>query len=379
MAGRILRLSTPERGPYVTSYRWSPVFMRRSICVVPRSKASRTSVTSAAVSYLLHCRRWLLPIDYDVAFIRITTDIDDKILNKVAEGSAMVEWAATYERVRMGLRQTRRAAAVVPTALLGVVTQMIEMMQRLIDNVAYASECNVYFDVLSYLRIRSAVRAQARRRPPGESAGEGKRDARDLPLEGRQAQTFCRRRGRGYGLAPGVLAMAETYLGPSSTSIAGLDLVFPHHENEIAQAKVRDLRPALAAQRLGSPWAARRCRSRSATPPFRMCSNGSGRKSFATTSAAPITGRCLNTRSFAGGRGEVVPRHRGAQALKTRDRGVTYRSASGPTPSPRHSMKISAFRRHLLRSDGLRAMRANKVDGGEFCGCRSCCRVRGCW
>jgi cysteinyl-tRNA synthetase len=190
-------------------------------------------------------RRWLLAHDYDVAFIRNVTDIDDKILNKAAEaGRPWWEWAATFERA---FESAYNKLGVLPPSYLpratGFVTQMIEMMQRLIDNGhAYASEGNVYFDVLSYPDYGQLSGHKLDDVHQGESAGEGKRDPRDFTLwkaakPGEPSWPTPWGAGRpGWHLE--CSAMAETYLGPEfDIHCGGLDLVFPHHENEIAQAK----------------------------------------------------------------------------------------------------------------------------------------------
>ncbi|MBJ8340259.1 cysteine--tRNA ligase [Antrihabitans sp. YC3-6] len=190
-------------------------------------------------------RRWLTAHGTDVAFIRNVTDIDDKILNKAAAaGRPWWEWATTFERAfddaycRLGVLPP----SIEPRAT-GHVPQMIEMMQRLIDNGhAYASEGNVYFDVRSYPDYGRLSGHKLDDVHQGESAGEGKRDARDFTLwktakPGEPSWATPWGRGRpGWHLE--CSAMAEFYLGPEfDIHCGGLDLVFPHHENEIAQAK----------------------------------------------------------------------------------------------------------------------------------------------
>ncbi|KAA0022018.1 cysteine--tRNA ligase [Antrihabitans cavernicola] len=190
-------------------------------------------------------RRWLLAHDYDVAFVRNVTDIEDKILTKAAEaGRPWWEWATTYERAfdRAYCQLGVLPPSVEPRAT-GHITQMIAMMNRLIDNGhAYASEGNVYFDVLSYADYGHLSGHRLDDVHQGESAGEGKRDARDFTLwkAAKPGEPFWPTPwgpGRpGWHLE--CSAMAETYLGPEfDIHCGGLDLVFPHHENEIAQAK----------------------------------------------------------------------------------------------------------------------------------------------
>ena len=190
-------------------------------------------------------RRWLLAHDLDVAFVRNVTDIDDKILNKAAEaGRPWWEWAATFER---SFTRAYQQLGVLPPSIepraTGHVTQMVEMMQRLIDNGhAYASGGDVYFDVRSYASYGSLSGHKLDDVHQGESAGECKRDPRDFTLwkaakPGEPSWPTPWGRGRpGWHLE--CSAMAEFYLGAEfDIHCGGLDLVFPHHENEIAQAK----------------------------------------------------------------------------------------------------------------------------------------------
>ncbi|MBC2641738.1 MULTISPECIES: cysteine--tRNA ligase [unclassified Rhodococcus (in: high G+C Gram-positive bacteria)] len=190
-------------------------------------------------------RRWLLAHDYDVAFVRNVTDIEDKILNKAAEaGRPWWEWAATFERsFTWAYQQLGVLPPSVEPRATGHITQMVELMQRLIDNGhAYAAGGDVYFDVRSYPQYGSLSGHKLDDVHQGESAGECKRDPRDFTLwkaekPGEPSWPTPWGRGRpGWHLE--CSAMAEFYLGAAfDIHCGGLDLVFPHHENEIAQAK----------------------------------------------------------------------------------------------------------------------------------------------
>ena len=92
-------------------------------------------------------RRWLLAQGYDVAFVRNVTDIDDKILTKAAENNRpWWEWAATHERAfTWAYDQLGVLPPSVEPRATGHVPQMIEYMQRIIDNGhGYAADGNVY-------------------------------------------------------------------------------------------------------------------------------------------------------------------------------------------------------------------------------------------
>ncbi|MFF0451913.1 cysteine--tRNA ligase [Nocardia africana] len=190
-------------------------------------------------------RRWLTANGYDVAFVRNVTDIEDKILTKAAAaGRPWWEWAATHERA---FDRAYEALGVLPPSVepraTGHITQMVEMMQRLIDRGhAYASSGNVYFDVRSYPEYGALSGHKLEDVQQGESAGEGKRDPRDFTLwkaakPGEPTWPSPWGRGRpGWHLE--CSAMAEFYLGPEfDIHCGGMDLVFPHHENEIAQSR----------------------------------------------------------------------------------------------------------------------------------------------
>ena len=194
-------------------------------------------------------RRWLTHCGYDVTFVRNVTDIDDKILRKSAEaGQPWWAWAAVHEQ---SFRSAYDVLGCLPATYepraTGHVTEMIELMQRLIDSGhAYAVDGDVYFDVRSFPAYGSLSRQKlAAMHPAGDTEGEQrKRDPRDFALWKQHKDTeplsasWPTPWGRG---RPGwhleCSAMATKYLG-STFDIhgGGLDLVFPHHENEIAQS-----------------------------------------------------------------------------------------------------------------------------------------------
>ena len=190
-------------------------------------------------------RRWLIARGYDVAFIRNVTDIDDKILNKAAAaGRPWWEWAATYERA---FTAAYDALDVLPPSAepraTGHITQMVELMERLIETGhAYAAGGDVYFDVLSYPEYGQLSGHRIDDVHQGEGVATGKRDQRDFTLwkgakPGEPSWPTPWGRGRpGWHLE--CSAMARTYLGPEfDIHCGGMDLVFPHHENEIAQSR----------------------------------------------------------------------------------------------------------------------------------------------
>ncbi|WLP92260.1 cysteine--tRNA ligase [Gordonia sp. NB41Y] len=189
-------------------------------------------------------RRWLAHRGHDVLFVRNVTDIDDKILRKAAEaGRPWWEWAATHERE---FTSAYDSLGVLPPSAepraTGFVTQMTDYMTRLIDRGhAYAADGNVYFDVRSLPDYGALSGHRLDDVHQGESAGTGKRDPRDFTLwkaakPGEPSWPTPWGRGRpGWHLE--CSAMATSLLGSQfDIHCGGMDLIFPHHENEIAQS-----------------------------------------------------------------------------------------------------------------------------------------------
>ena len=190
-------------------------------------------------------RRWLMATGHDVLLVRNVTDIDDKILAKSAEaGRPWWEWAYCHERA---FEDAYTALGCLPPSALpratGHVPQMVELMARLIDRGhAYATGGDVYFAVASMEDYGALSGQRLDDVCQGESAAAGKRDPRDFSLwkaakPGEPHWPTPWGPGRpGWHLE--CSAMATTYLGAEfDIHGGGLDLVFPHHENERAQSR----------------------------------------------------------------------------------------------------------------------------------------------
>jgi cysteinyl-tRNA synthetase len=190
-------------------------------------------------------RRWLMATGHDVLLVRNVTDIDDKILAKSAEaGRPWWEWAYIHERA---FEDAYTALGCLPPSALpratGHVPQMVELMARLIDRGhAYAADGDVYFAVADFDDYGALSGQRLDDVCQGEPATSGKRDPRDFSLwKAAKPGEPCWSTPWGPG-RPGwhleCSAMATTYLG-SEFDIhgGGLDLVFPHHENERAQSR----------------------------------------------------------------------------------------------------------------------------------------------
>ena len=191
-------------------------------------------------------RRWLISSGFNVTFVRNVTDIDDKILHKaVHEEIPWWQVAMKYERA---FTDAYSALNVLPPTYepraTGHITQMIELMKTLIENGhAYApGNGDVYLEVRKlkeYLTLSNQKLDDLL--PSEDSDSKNKKDPRDFALwkgakKGEPSWPTPWGDGRpGWHLE--CSAMAHAYLGEAfDIHGGGLDLIFPHHENEIAQS-----------------------------------------------------------------------------------------------------------------------------------------------
>jgi len=202
-------------------------------------------------------RRWLeTGHGYDVTLVRNVTDIDDKILRKSLEQD--VEWfALSYANERVTSEALDllgvKPATYEPRAT-GHILEMVELMDTLVERGhAYAApdaSGDVYFDVLSWKDYGSLSHQSPEDMAGAEGADpRGKKDARDFALwkghkpEEPVSASWPTPYGRG---RPGwhleCSAMARKYLGDTfDIHGGGIDLRFPHHENEQAQSRAAGL------------------------------------------------------------------------------------------------------------------------------------------
>ena len=199
-------------------------------------------VRSAIVFDVL--RRWLTETGHEVDFVRNVTDIDDKIIANAAD-EGVSTWALAERNHRAFLAAYDALGVLRPTIeprATGHVTEMITLMQVLIDRGhAYAAGGDVYFDVASF----DPYGALSGQRPAdmlqGEADDSHKRSPVDFALwkaakPGEPTWPTPWGPGRpGWHLE--CSAMTTKYLAqPFDIHGGGLDLVFPHHENELAQS-----------------------------------------------------------------------------------------------------------------------------------------------
>ena len=192
-------------------------------------------------------RRWLTKSGYNVTFIRNVTDIDDKILHKAVHEQA--PWWAVAMKYERAFTEAYAALNVLPPTYepraTGHVTQMIELMQTLIEKgAAYApGNGDVYLEVRKLSSYLTLSRQKLDDLLPAADADETfKKDPRDFALwkaakPGDPSWPTPWGPGRpGWHLE--CSAMAHQYLGEAfDIHGGGLDLIFPHHENEIAQSE----------------------------------------------------------------------------------------------------------------------------------------------
>jgi cysteinyl-tRNA synthetase len=192
-------------------------------------------------------RRWLSYRGFAVTFVRNVTDIEDKILHH-ARHEGVPFWIVAQRNER-AFSDAYAALGCLPPDVepraTGHIPEMITLMKRLIDRGhAYVSGGDVYFDIGSFPDYGglSGQRPDAMQPAADTEIDTHKRDPRDFALwkgsrPGEPAWDTPWGAGRpGWHLE--CSAMATKYLGPTfDIHGGGIDLIFPHHENEIAQSR----------------------------------------------------------------------------------------------------------------------------------------------
>lgn len=248
----------------------------------------------AAVAFDI-VRRWFLKLGYKVTFVRNVTDIDDKILDKAA-AAGQRWWARAYYYEREFTEAYNTLGVLPPTVeprATGHMSDMIDLIQRILDNghgyvVTDADgkpTGNVYFDVASWphygelthqkqtSEVDEAAAVADRMGPSVDATGADKynpvdpadvspdkHDPRDFALWKAPKDTDPEdaRWSTPFGVGrPGwhieCSAMSHRYLGNGfDIHGGGLDLRFPHHENEMAQTRAAGF-PS-AARWMHSAW-----------------------------------------------------------------------------------------------------------------------------
>lgn len=192
-------------------------------------------------------RKYFEFLGYNVTYVMNLTDIDDKIINRAIEEEKSTEEVAekyTSEFFKDIDKLRIRRADVYPKAT-DHITEMIQMVKTLMEKgFAYESKGDVYFDIpkdKDYGKLSGKIleELQASERT---ATGSGKRNALDFTLwksakPNEPAWESPWGKGRpGWHLE--CSAMSTKYLGETfDIHGGGTDLIFPHHENEIAQSE----------------------------------------------------------------------------------------------------------------------------------------------
>ena len=256
------------------------------VCGATVQSAPHIGHIRAAVAFDI-IRRWFERLGYKVTFIRNVTDIDDKILDKAA-AAGEDWWARAYHYEREFTHAYNELGVLAPTyepRATGHIIDMVHLIERIIDNGhAYVIRDehgeltgDVYFDVASWphygelthqkqtAEVDEAAAVADRMGPSVDASGddkynpadpadlsENKRDPRDFALWKRPKSTdpADARWKTPFGTGrPGwhieCSAMSYRYLdGMFDIHGGGLDLRFPHHENEMAQTRAAGYRTA---------------------------------------------------------------------------------------------------------------------------------------
>jgi cysteinyl-tRNA synthetase len=197
-------------------------------------------------------RRWLEHSGYDVTLVANITDIDDKVLAKEAE-DGRPWWSIAYANERALHAAYEVLGCLPPTyepRATGHIPEMLELVAQLIEKghayIAPDGSGDVYFDVRSWPAYGQLSHQRIEDMEPAADADpRGKRDPRDFALwKGfkKEIEPATAAWPSPWGLGrPGwhleCSAMAGKYLGDEfDIHGGGLDLRFPHHENELAQS-----------------------------------------------------------------------------------------------------------------------------------------------
>lgn len=203
----------------------------------------RCYVTFDTLYRLLHA------LGYNVKYVRNFTDIDDKLLNRAQKelGDRMRYGEVAQRYIKSFMDNMRALACLTPTVQPRVtesIPGIIDLVQKLVDSGhAYVVDGDVYYDVASF----PAYGKLSKRKLDDLIAGarvevnEKKKNPLDFALWKGEAENTFWHSPWGWG-RPGwhieCSAMAKEHLGEHiDIHGGGMDLIFPHHENEIAQSE----------------------------------------------------------------------------------------------------------------------------------------------
>ncbi len=198
--------------------------------------------------------RLLKLLEYDVTYVRNITDIDDKILNKAKKDGDISKYQEVAQKYTKAYQEDMQALNCLKPEFEPKVTEnidnIIKFIQKLIDKGnAYILDKDVYFSVDSFkdygkfsgkkledLRMGFRVEVDKRKKNPADF----------VLWKGNNEDLFWKSPW-GYG-RPGwhieCSVMVHEYLGETiDIHGGGMDLIFPHHENEVAQSQCHNSKP----------------------------------------------------------------------------------------------------------------------------------------
>jgi len=201
-------------------------------------------------------RRYLEFSGYKVTYVRNFTDVDDKIINRAnKEGLSSSEIATKYiKESKQELARLKVRSANFEPLVSEHIKEIIDFVQGLIEKGhAYEKNGSVYFDVQSFKDYGKLSRRSVEEMTHQEEESSEKRSPADFALwkAAKPAEPFWDSPwGKG---RPGwhieCSALAKAYLGESiDIHGGGVDIIFPHHENEIAQSE------ALTGKQFAKYW-----------------------------------------------------------------------------------------------------------------------------
>ncbi|HXM54061.1 MAG TPA: cysteine--tRNA ligase [Candidatus Dormibacteraeota bacterium] len=211
-------------------------------------------------AYLVYdlLRRHLLVSGYRVEHVMNVTDVDDRIIEQAsAAGVTIGEFTRPYEEAFLeDLRSLRAQPAEIYPRATGHVEEMMALIERLLEGGhAYEVDGDVYFRIASFPSYGALSHLDRAGLRPGARVATDKYEkesATDFALwkragsvDERVGAAWSAPFGRG---RPGwhieCSAMAMKYLGETlDVHMGGIDLLFPHHENEVAQSEAATGRP----------------------------------------------------------------------------------------------------------------------------------------
>ena len=210
--------------------------------------------------------RYLKHLDYQVRYVRNITDVGH-LLNDADEGEDKIGKKAKLENIEPmevvqrytnSYHEALKSINIIPPSIepraSGHIIEQIEMIQEIMNNgFAYEKNGSVYFDVIKYAethdygelsgrKIEDLIAGAGENRRSLEGQSE-KKNSNDFALWKKASPEHIMKWnspwGRGFpGWHIECSAMSEKYLGKEfDIHAGGMDLLFPHHESEIAQSK----------------------------------------------------------------------------------------------------------------------------------------------